>query len=125
MHFGQLRTVKTLKVMDNGNLRLVGNFYGDVVASISPSSAYGTSTGGLATTNSVTVSASGGLFPYTYSWALISHGNPGTPFAVNPTSAATAFMGLPDGRATFRVTVTDSLGSQATADVLASFVNIS
>lgn len=125
MHFGTLRTVKTLKVMDNGNLRLVGNFYSDVVASISPSSAYGTSTGGLATTNSVTASASGGLFPYTYSWALISHDNPGTPVAVSPTTATTSFRGLPDGTATFRVTVTDSLGSRATANVLASFANIS
>ena len=123
MHFGQLRTVKTLKVMDNGSLRLVGNFYGDVVASISPSSAYGTSTGGLATTDSVTASASGGLFPYTYSWALVSHDNPGTPVAFSPSSATTTFRGLPDGTATFRVTVTDSLGSQATADVLAFFVN--
>lgn len=125
MHFGQLRTVKTLKVMDNGSLRLVGNFYSDVVASISPSSAYGTSTGGLATTNSVTASASGGLFPYTYSWSRISNDNPGTPFAVNPSLATTTFRGMPDGKATFRVTVTDSLGTQATADVVASFVNIS
>lgn len=124
MHFGQLRTIKTLKVMDNGTLRLVGNFYGDVVASISPSYASGTSTGGLATTNSVTASASGGLFPYTYSWALISHDNPGTPVAVSPTSASTRFRGLTDGTATFRVTVTDSLGTQGTADVMASFANI-
>lgn len=124
MHFGALRTVRTLKVMVGGTLRLVGNFYDDVSVSIS-GTPYGTSTGGIATTNSVSALATGGLFPYTFSWALVSHDNPGTPFPVNPTAATTAFRGFPDGTATFRLTVTDSLGTQGTATVDAYFANVS
>lgn len=123
-HFGALRTVRQLKVMDGGTLKLVGNFYDDVSVSIS-GIPYGTSTGGIVTTSRVSALATGGLFPYTFSWALVSHDNPGTPFPVNPTAATTAFRGFPDGTATFRVTVTDSLGTQGTATVDIYFANMS
>lgn len=77
---------------------------------------------GTVTTEPATATPSGGLAPYTYSWSRIS-GTYGTPN--NPASATTTFYArIPPGTiqtATFRCTVTDSLGSTATADVSATF----
>lgn len=124
MHFGELRTIRSLKVMDNGNLRLVGNFYGDVSVSVSPTAVTGTSTTGIATTSAATANVTGGLYPYTYQWTLVYDNTPGTPYAINATNRVTQFRGQTDGDATFMVTVTDSLGSQGSALVSANFVDI-
>ena len=69
------------------------------------------------TTDPVTATPSGGLGPYTYAW---SGGN-------TPLSATNSFTrtlpGNTDAFDTFTVTVTDSLGSTATASVDAYFSN--
>lgn len=71
---------------------------------------------GSQTTNSVTVTPSGGTAPYTYAWAFVD-GDAG--ISINsPTSATTSFSGDPVGTAlaaTYRCTVTDSAGSPLTA----------
>lgn len=76
-------------------------------------------------TNPATVTPAGGLGPYTYSWARIS-GTYGT--ANSPTSATTTFYATPPSNtiqtSVFRCTVTDSLGSTATADVTAIFEEV-
>lgn len=78
------------------------------------------------TTNSVTITPTGGTSPYTYSWARISGD---TEISADSASAATttfstASAPLPGAYffATFRVTVTDDAGSPAveTADVSVS-----
>lgn len=121
LHFGQLRNIRTLKVMDNGVLRLVGNFIPDLSVSLSTDQVGGVSTGGPVTTNQVTATATGGQFPYSYAWSLLDHSNPGTPFPLNPNGATTTFRGSPSGDATFRVLVTDALGQQTAAIVQAYF----
>lgn len=70
------------------------------------------------TSESVTVTATGGTGPYTYSWTKLS-GNAAL-YAGSPTSATTAFeasicFGSRSG--VFRCTVEDSLGATATVDV--------
>ena len=94
-----------------------------MTATASPASLYKIGAAASQTTSSTTVSVSGGVSPYTYSWAKVS----GDTLTVNsPTAATTTFTasGLLEGDsrdATYRCTVTDStVGTPltATADVL-------
>lgn len=124
MHFGTLRTVRTLKVMDGGSLKLVGNFYDDVAVSITPFAVYGGAMSGQVSTDAATCNVSGGLFPYTYQWTLLSSSGPGVPFAISPTNRITSFRGQIGSDATFRCTVTDSLGTQGSATVFATFADL-
>jgi hypothetical protein len=77
---------------------------------------------GTAVTDPITATPTGGLGPFTYSWTRIA-GSVGT--AATPNSATTTFsqfMGASETvSATFRCTVTDSLGSTATAEVEVTF----
>lgn len=95
-----------------------------VAANAEICSASSSSLGSL-TTNSVTVTPSGGTAPYTYAWAFVD-GDAG--ITINsPTSATTSFSADPAGAslaATYRCTVTDSAGSPLTAtfSIAVSFV---
>jgi hypothetical protein len=92
---------------------------GALVATVNRSSVFGSRSGaGTATTNSVTVTASGGTGPYTYAWANVT----GDAFTVtSPTAATTTFsivLSLDDYRtAEYRCTVTDSLAATYAVDV--------
>jgi hypothetical protein len=72
------------------------------------------------TTGNTTVTASGGVTPYSYSWARLAGGD--NIVATAPSARITAFSGssmaVNESRAaTFRCTVTDSNGMTATCDV--------
>lgn len=110
-----------------GAWKTVATFTPPLSASVSPSTATATTTGGgTITTNSVTVTPSGGQAPYTYAWSRIV----GTRSSVTAsTSATTAFrctLATEDEVADeWRCTVTDNFGSTATVDVLTTFLSIS
>lgn len=106
---------------------------GGMVATVSPAEATDSVSGFpptaiTATSNTVTVTAQGGLAPYTYAWTK-TDGDTVTVTA--PTSNATAFTETePPGvtfYATYRCTVTDSTGKTASVEVPVrlSFVDLS
>ena len=83
-----------------------GDAYGEVVGN------------GLATTNSVTITARGGVAGYTYAWTRIS----GSAFSISNASAATvtwsyAVAAPNDTTETWRCTVTDSASPAGTTTV--------
>jgi hypothetical protein len=92
---------------------------GALTATISPGFAGGSEpVAGTVTTNSVTVTPSGGTSPYTYAWTKVS----GDTFTVtSPTAAATTFsVTLGSGglaSAIYRCTVTDDASATYTVDV--------
>ena len=92
----------------------------DLSATANIAYAAGTSeNGALATTGTVTITASGGTSPYSYSWAKVS-GDNGIA-AVSQSAAATNWTGTPgiNGNlsATWRCTVTDSASTPDTQQV--------
>lgn len=98
-------------------------------ASVNPFSVIGTILGtGAVTTDSATVTPSGGTGPYTYAWAYVSGY---ASFTTNsPTSATTTWTGsitLPgqDRSAVYRCTVTDSLAATASVTIGVSISEIS
>lgn len=127
---GVMRPLRFIKVMDGGSLRTVATFVAPLSASTSDTSGFGNGTeGATVITSTASAVVSGGLAPFTYAWALLTNGGGTASTATAPASATTAFSksGMP-GEAfyqdTWRVTVTDSLGSTATADLTATFVNV-
>lgn len=79
------------------------------------------------TTGFTTASPSGGSTPYTYAWTFVSSDG-GTWTITNPTAASTKFSCAAVGanvgfNATFRCTVTDSVGGTGTVDVTAYVYN--
>ena len=92
--------------------------------------AYGASSGATsATTGNVTATPTGGLGPYTYSWALVSSTGGDSTVIANSTQATTTFS-KPNIPAytiytdIFRVTITDYFGATATADFSIIFENL-
>lgn len=123
---GVWRTLKTLKVMNGGVWRTVGVFADPFSVTVSPLALYSSFTRtetGLSppetlTSDLATAVPAGGLPPYSYSWAHLS----GDTFTVShPTNAGTYFSHLFTSygtrAGTYRITVTDSVGSTATADL--------
>lgn len=94
-----------------------------------PGSAYGIVTNNnlfvTVTSNSVTVTASGGTGPYTYAWTRLSGDSAVS--ATSPTAATTTFSAsVPrwDSReATMRCTVTDALSATAHVDIEVQLVH--
>lgn len=111
---GILRNLKTLKVMDGGSLRLVANFVQEMsVVATSPAIDAGDTKGPLE------ANVTGGLAPYTYAWTEVSDPDGINATINSPTSASTTVTrtGALTGGATFRVTVTDALGTVASDDI--------
>lgn len=125
---GVNRRIRSLKVMDGGTLRTVAVFADPLTVSASPTSVSGTQSGEgpiTVNTSSTTATPSGGLGPFTYSWAYVSGGISAS--ANSPASATTSFRAEPPPgsfTSTMRVTVTDAFGQTATADVSATFNNV-
>lgn len=114
-----------LACVDGTNWVPIANFVPPLSVSISPD-AQGLASSNKPTrvvTNAVTATPTGGKAPFSYVWSLLS----GSPTITSPTNASTTFSQVvaPGGSAsaTARVTVTDALGSTATADVSISFEN--
>lgn len=122
---GVLRSIRTVKVMDGGVLRTVATFADPLTVEASPASVSGTQASAsaiLVNTDLTTATPSGGLAPFSYSWAKVS----GVGVANSPAMASTNFGAtISPGTQTgiFRITVTDSTGQTATDDVIATFTN--
>ena len=124
---GITRNLLSIKVMDGGTLRTVATFVQPMSVSLSASSVSGASQNDPIYTGSTTATPSGGKGPYSYAWTIQSfEGVEST--ALYPSMSSTGFTkSVPDGDTetdVWRVTVTDSLGSTATATVSARFTNI-
>lgn len=126
---GVNRSIRTLKIMDGGVLRTVAIF-ADPLAVTAPDVTGRYSSGGSSTitTNASEAVATGGFGPYTYQWALASNGGGNPSGATAYTSASSAFTktNVPENQTyidRWKVTVTDSLGSQAEDEISATFTN--
>lgn len=126
---GVNRRIRTLKIMDGGTLRTVATFADTLSVSADGASGNGPGTGpSNVTTDSTTAVVSGGFAPYTYAWSLVTNGGGTASTATNPTSATTAFQkaNVPQDASytdVWQVTVTDAVGSTATAAASAQFSN--
>jgi hypothetical protein len=117
------RPLTRILVFNEGAWRSSSIFVSPLSLAIAPTSVSGIITApGTVTTNVASSTPTGGLAPFTYSWVRIS-GVSASP--TSPTNAATSFNFFLDtpgtASAVFRCTVTDALGSTATADVTAIF----
>ena len=105
------------------DITLPGGGGGGLSATASPGSATGAVTNSslftVVTSNSVTVTATGGTAPYTYAWTRVSGDSAPTPSSY---TAAGVYWSASVGRdqertATWRCTVTDAALDTATVDV--------
>lgn len=123
-----LKDIAKASFRDASALKRFFTASGTVAVAASPSFATGATAGfSTVTTNSVTVTATGGNEPYVYAWTLLSDDG-GSWGAVSPASATTVFAcgDVLDGEqftATFRCTVTDTFGATGTVDVAANVIN--
>ncbi len=126
---GVLRTISRVRGRDtSGTLR---TFFEGLTTTISPTTADGLYLGGgtsNVTTGSVLAVPSGGTSPYTYLWAATGTASPYTWTIGTSTAASTNFtaQSVPEGvvaTQVFRVTVTDSVGTETTWDVFATARN--
>ncbi len=83
-----VRPLRTIKTMEAGVLRTVASFVQPLTASASPASMSGYVAGGAGdvVSNTVTVTPSGGLAPFSYSWVQLT----GSAVAISGASSATA-----------------------------------
>lgn len=124
------RDITELWARDTNNVpRLIFSTGPALSASAAPEAVGGVSYGdGIVTTNATTVTATGGVAPYTYLWTVVSWTNlNGPPTANSSTSATTTFTQTAvaeDDSAVFRCTVTDDASTTVTVDVSAFFQNV-
>ncbi len=114
----------------SGAAAAVFNFANTLAVDVTPETPQGYFAGGGAsniTTGSVLASPSGGVTPYTYSWARVGTG-PYTWTIGSSTAATTNFtaQSVPEGvadQAIFEVTATDATGAVGRARVTAAAIN--
>lgn len=124
---GAWRVLKTIKVFADDEWRDVAGFStGPLSVTISPTFVEKRGSNSTLTTVIATAIPTGGITPYTYSWVRTA-GTKGV--ANNPTSAVTTFTAT--GMAvdeystnTFRVTVTDAVGTTATKTMTVIFYRL-
>lgn len=105
---GVWKTVSAIYVNVAGNWKQV--FGAALSASASPSSASGTgSSGGTIVTNSVTVTPTGGLAPYSHSWAFLSGDSAIYPLSPTNIPLCVWARGTPSGAATYNATWRDTI----------------
>lgn len=124
------RDVSEIRVRDSNNVsRIVFSTASPLSAVADPSDVFGFDSGtGTATTNSTTVTPSGGVAPYSYSWAVQSYTGSVEPIIGSSSTATSDFIqtGLGSGEytfATFVCTVTDDDGATTQVSVGASFAS--
>ena len=124
---GASKALARIAYYDGSAIKTLKTFTKDLTASVLPSAVNGDVVGGgLATTQSVTVTPEGGTGPFTYSWVRQS----GSGSITHPNRANTQFTyffneGGGDETGTFQCTVTDSLGATAQVFVVANFSSFS
>lgn len=131
--FGAWRRLTYAEAYRDGTWVNLATYTSPVSVSVSPDSASGMAASASPTgvgTNRVTATGSGGLPPYSYAWTLQVNDGGTASTATSPSMAGTSFAkaNVPDGTIyndVWRVTVTDSLGSTAFADITATFSNFS
>lgn len=120
MQAGVSRRARTLKVMDGDELRTVGVFAPPL--SVSANNVFGAGFQN-SQSGSSTAAPTGGLAPFTYAWTRVS----GETLITSGANSAKANFasGILDPyqtrQAVYRVTVTDSLGQTASADITVLF----
>lgn len=122
---GVAKTVRRIEAWNGSAWKVVKNFAPAMSASANNPEVYATGTQTSLTTNSVTITPSGGQAPYTYAWSLYGGD---TANITSPTFATTTFsQNVGPGEsliAQFQCVVTDSLGSTASVIVTAYFTNL-
>ena len=121
-----LKALSRVAYYDGTNVVDLATFSPPMTAAASFDSATGSTSGdSTATTNSITVTPTGGTAPYTYAWTKTS----GDGTVVSPTKATTRFSQFLENNTAasgvFLCTVTDSLGATASDSVTANFISIS
>jgi hypothetical protein len=116
---GTWKPVQIGYVNDAGTWKI---FYSAMTASKSGDASGGRLGAGSVTTNSVTVSPVGGIFPFSYAWTyqsgdVFTLSNPGPSTSAHTTTFTTTVALFQTKSAVYRCTITDSVGSTAFIDV--------
>lgn len=126
MSGGTLKRVVEIKAMVGGALKSLAIFAGPLSV-VSTNVNNGGAAAFGSTTNLSQATVTGGVAPYTYARVLLSDPSGVDPDIDTPLAAGTTFTRdtLNEGACTFRVTVTDALGTVATDDFTATWINLS
>lgn len=122
---GVLRVVRSVRVMKDGQLLTAFTSAPPMTGQISPPNTSAAGRNSVINSASVTTVVNGGQGPFSYVWSVFDDG--GLPVsALSPVSPTTSFRisGVEAGGVygpVFRVTITDSLGQQAFADIIVQF----
>lgn len=126
------RDIEEIRVRDSNNIsRIVFSTAVPLSAGASPDPVSGITAGtGTATTDSTTVTATGGVPPYTYAWTVLTYDNAISPTIGSPSSNVTDFTQTNIGpaesyTAQFQCLVTDDDGNFIAAPCNAFWIDIS
>lgn len=129
--FGAWRRLLYAEAYIGGNWETIATYTTPMSVSFTPPFAAGSAASGspvTVVTNTVTGVVTGGLGPFSYAWSLVSSSGGETSTASSPAFASSFFSkpSVASGEVwgdTFRLTVTDSIGSTASGDLAVSFSN--